>query len=124
MAVFLPVTRIPLPLPNWARWEDSIRKTRSKSLILLVGAAGFEPTTCSTQNCRATRLRYTPICIGKCVDTRLNPGHQGDLQDDLQDNLKGSALAEERVRHPVAGLNSIFLRRTGDHFQHALGETA
>ena len=27
----------------------------------LVGAAGFEPTTCSTQNCRATRLRYTPI---------------------------------------------------------------
>lgn len=26
----------------------------------LVGAAGFEPTTCSTQNCRATRLRYTP----------------------------------------------------------------
>src|SRR6516164_1537238 len=29
-------------------------------LILLVGAAGFEPATCSTQNCRATRLRYTP----------------------------------------------------------------
>jgi hypothetical protein len=27
----------------------------------MVGAAGFEPTTCSTQNCRATRLRYTPI---------------------------------------------------------------
>ena len=26
----------------------------------VVGAAGFEPTTCSTQNCRATRLRYTP----------------------------------------------------------------
>jgi hypothetical protein len=49
MAVFLPVTSIPLPLPNWDRWEDSNRKTRSKSLILLVGAAGFEPTTCSTQ---------------------------------------------------------------------------
>ena len=30
-------------------------------LQYLVGAAGFEPTTCSTQNCRATRLRYTPI---------------------------------------------------------------
>ena len=26
----------------------------------MVGAAGFEPATCSTQNCRATRLRYTP----------------------------------------------------------------
>ena len=25
-------------------------KNRTKSLILLVGAAGFEPTTCSTQN--------------------------------------------------------------------------
>jgi hypothetical protein len=33
----------------------------AKYLILMVGAAGFEPTTCSTQNCRATRLRYTPI---------------------------------------------------------------
>src|SRR5215469_5362829 len=33
-------------------------------LGLLVGAAGFEPTTCSTQNCRATRLRYTPILPG------------------------------------------------------------
>src|SRR5215467_3589181 len=36
---------------------------RRKSLfvgVLLVGAAGFEPATCSTQNCRATRLRYTP----------------------------------------------------------------
>jgi hypothetical protein len=31
----------------------------------LVGAAGFEPTTCSTQNCRATRLRYTPIIARK-----------------------------------------------------------
>src|SRR6478752_7783859 len=31
-----------------------------KCLKMLVGAAGFEPTTCSTQNCRATRLRYTP----------------------------------------------------------------
>jgi len=31
---------------------------------VLVGAAGFEPTTCSTQNCRATRLRYTPIPLG------------------------------------------------------------
>ena len=31
-----------------------------KLLNLLVGAAGFEPATCSTQNCRATRLRYTP----------------------------------------------------------------
>ncbi len=30
-------------------------------MVQMVGAAGFEPTTCSTQNCRATRLRYTPM---------------------------------------------------------------
>jgi hypothetical protein len=41
--------------------EDLRTEFSSKLLILLVGAAGFEPTTCSTQNCRATRLRYTPI---------------------------------------------------------------
>src|ERR1043166_3418298 len=30
------------------------------ALALLVGAAGFEPATWSTQNSRATRLRYAP----------------------------------------------------------------
>ena len=38
-----------------------------KSRRWLVGAAGFEPATCSTQNCRATRLRYTPP--GALLDT-------------------------------------------------------
>jgi hypothetical protein len=33
----------------------------SKSLILLVGAAGFEPATFWSQTRRATRLRYAPI---------------------------------------------------------------
>jgi hypothetical protein len=46
-------------------------------VVSLVGAAGFEPTTCSTQNCRATRLRYTPIIQGNDVDTRLKPRQQG-----------------------------------------------
>src|SRR5215468_7699509 len=41
-------------------WEDEKAKITPKSLILLVGAAGFEPATWSTQNSRATRLRYTP----------------------------------------------------------------
>ena len=48
-------------LPSWEFWEDLELGFSAKSLNLLVGAAGFEPTTCSTQNCRATRLRYTPI---------------------------------------------------------------
>src|SRR5260370_37202807 len=47
------------------------------SMVFLVGAAGFEPTTCSTQNCRATRLRYTPISQGNDVDTRLRRRQQG-----------------------------------------------
>jgi hypothetical protein len=44
---------------------------------ILVGAAGFEPTTCSTQNCRATRLRYTPITGIFDVDTRSGRPQQG-----------------------------------------------
>jgi hypothetical protein len=40
-----------------------VQAADSKKLrfCLFVGAAEFEPTTCSTQNCRATRLRYLPI---------------------------------------------------------------
>ena len=48
-------------LPNSIIWEGQNDKSRTNLLKILVGAAGFEPTTCSTQNCRATRLRYTPI---------------------------------------------------------------
>ena len=42
----------------------------------MVGAAGFEPTTCSTQNCRATRLRYTPISWKDHVTTRSRAPQQ------------------------------------------------
>jgi hypothetical protein len=47
-------------LPNQNFWEGRTLLFCCKCLKKLVGAAGFEPTTCSTQNCRATRLRYTP----------------------------------------------------------------
>jgi hypothetical protein len=47
-------------LPNSISWEDRLSQTPAKWLILLVGAAGFEPATWSTQNSRATRLRYAP----------------------------------------------------------------
>ena len=29
--------------------------------LIMVGATGFEPATCCTQNSRATRLRYAPL---------------------------------------------------------------
>src|ERR1700733_14156155 len=32
----------------------------SRDVGRMVGAAGFEPATCCTQNSRATRLRHTP----------------------------------------------------------------
>jgi hypothetical protein len=67
-------------LPNSNFWEDLALETSAKYLILLVGAAGFEPTTCSTQNCRATRLRYTPKCPGEDVDTRLKRRQQATCQ--------------------------------------------
>src|ERR1700752_3474408 len=38
-----------------------LRIAKSCGSVCLVGAAGFEPTTCSTQNCHATSLLYTPI---------------------------------------------------------------
>jgi hypothetical protein len=68
------ITNVPLPWGGFLFGRQTYRVSITKShrlvgafcnkLILLqylVGAAGFEPTTCSTQNCRATRLRYTPI---------------------------------------------------------------
>jgi|ERR1700684_2686145 hypothetical protein len=61
-----------------------IERMPTKYLILnrpLVGAAGFEPTTCSTQNCRATRLRYTPIFRKDLVDTRLKTHQQGGMHE-------------------------------------------
>src|SRR5260370_40403793 len=72
----------------WRPGGDFIKSTkgatRRREIINLVisegymvGAAGFEPTTCSTQNCRATRLRYTPISQGNDVDTRLRRRQQG-----------------------------------------------
>jgi hypothetical protein len=30
----------------------------------MVGAVGFEPTTCGTQNRRAPGLRYAPMMVG------------------------------------------------------------
>ena len=43
----------------------------------VVGAAGFEPATCSTQNCRATRLRYTPWHTWRSLDTCFAGCQQG-----------------------------------------------
>ncbi len=70
-------------LPKSKNWEDLPSDFSAKSLIFLVGAAGFEPTTCSTQNCRATRLRYTPFFQERAsihAQTAVSKADSGDLE--------------------------------------------
>jgi hypothetical protein len=47
-----------------------------KHLILLVGAAGFEPATFWSQTRRATRLRYAPPDTGRSIHTSVRCGKQ------------------------------------------------
>src|SRR5258705_11313152 len=81
--------------------------------LFLVGAAGFEPTTCSTQNCRATRLRYTPnipwetMSIHACAATSKPPAAV-------------SSAVEERMRHAVSRLDPVLFGRAGNHLEHPL----
>src|ERR1700684_1921344 len=78
----------------------------------MVGAAGFEPATCSTQNCRATRLRYTPPIAA--LDTWFASASQAACQP----CARSLAFAEDRADHPVAGLDAELVRRSGDHLEH------
>ena len=97
------------------RGELSIAANNSIfSDVCLVGAAGFEPTTCSTQNCRATRLRYTPFILGNDVVTRLRSASKA-LPAGTSMPLKSGC------GHPVAGRDTVFFRRAGDHLEDAFG---
>jgi hypothetical protein len=60
--------------PSALRVTSKIRDFKG----LVVGAAGFEPTTWSTQNSRATRLRYAPA-LPPSLDTRFGLGQQAAL---------------------------------------------
>jgi hypothetical protein len=64
----------------------------------VVGAAGFEPATCSTQNCRATRLRYTPPVAE--LDSPFAYGQQATAFD------LPAGLAKKRPRDAIAGGNA------------------
>src|SRR5712671_1481721 len=99
----------------------------------MVGAAGFEPATWSTQNSRATRLRYTPPgpvgekhpadAKGKrcpSVDTRFPRQRQcavappppypvppaGEVRCSRKPLLPATSAAKDRPGDPVAGLNA------------------
>src|SRR5580704_8981147 len=67
----------------------------------MVGAAGFEPTTCSTQNCRATRLRYTPIST-----SGLKPTSTGIADVDTCSTLKPQGDIDAPTRPNPAALST------------------
>src|SRR3982074_1257011 len=57
----------------------------------MVGAAGFEPATWSTQNSRATRTRYAPA-LPPSLDTRFGLGQQARRKTDR--SFKSTALVQ------------------------------
>src|SRR3982751_6280920 len=93
----------------------------------LVGAAGFEPTTCSTQNCRATRLRYTPnVRRAPSIHASQSASKPSKGASKLPKRPPGRGnnpsrllAAEQRVTHAVAGADAIFLRRACHHLQNS-----
>ena len=72
-----PGLRLPIGFPERIPGKLTHQSVCHKLLIVLVGAAGFEPATCSTQNCRATRLRYTPWHTWRLLDTCFAGCQQG-----------------------------------------------
>src|SRR5882672_12048118 len=58
-----------------------------------------------------------PDLLGSDVDTTPEP-------QPTRRKASPSAAVEQRMGHPVAGRDPVFLRRAGNHLQHALGEPA
>lgn len=87
----------------------------------MVGAAGFEPTTCSTQNCRATRLRYTPICW---ETMSLHASGRPSKSLRAFPLFAESMAVKERMRNPVAARDAVLFRSPSDHLEHSFGRAA
>ena len=86
-----------LPIPMCPGW----------TLSDVVGAAGFEPTTCSTQNCRATRLRYTPMSQRTMTPDPSSSRSSLLFQHDLSrktGNRFGRIVRQSRLRYTLKRL--------------------
>src|SRR6266852_6999128 len=97
----------------------------------LVGAAGFEPATWSTQNSRATRLRYAPprsrarsakaeggFCVRPRSNTRFcrKPENRVATRYTLQrGSASRSMLCEHRGADTVAGCDPQLVGRASEH---------
>src|SRR5215831_1152455 len=78
----------------------------------VVGAAGFEPATWSTQNSRATRLRYAPAPCRASI--------HGSVCASKPRRAAATSLsaAEDRVPHAVSRRDAELPGGAADHFQH------
>src|SRR5215204_5400193 len=84
----------------------TVAPCRSRADRSMVGAAGFEPTTWSTQNSRATRLRYAPV-MDASIQVSAPTGKARELPS-----------AEHRMGDPVARPDPELPRGAADHLQH------
>ena len=72
---------LPTACPKRNLGQASDQKSQLRPLIYLVGATGFEPVTWSTQNSRATRLRYAPSSRRPRYTLRSAPASRGGFAD-------------------------------------------
>src|SRR5262245_58989057 len=96
------------PRPNLGQVRAT--KNTAKSLV---GAAGFEPATWSTQNSRATRLRYAPAPCRASI--------HGSVCASKPRRAAATSLpaaAEDRVPHPVARRDAELLGGAADDCEH------
>src|SRR5215831_13495927 len=79
----------------------------------LVGAAGFEPATWSTQNSRATRLRYAPSLSRRPRYTlRFGPASRAAFAPDCRSTCRAGNHVAHRA-HGATGRNERFGQRHG-----------
>src|ERR1700733_9319512 len=90
----------------------------------VVGAAGFEPATCSTQNCRATRLRYPPPSVG-WIQVSAVSSKIGGVRMVAGVRSVGSVMtAKNRAFNAISGRDAEFARGAGDDFEHRADRSA
>ena len=75
--------------------------------VLVVGVAGFEPTTSSSRTKRATKLRHTPCAAGDSIASTHRREEIGSAESSVTSVFAPSrtrlASGGARVRLPVTG---------------------
>src|SRR5262249_33656512 len=98
----------------------------------VVGAAGFEPATWSTQNSRATRLRYAPAASravsihGSVLPSKPRHPVVRSFRERGRAEQESRSLtaAKGRMGNAVADSNAHLLGGATDHLEHGAHRTA